>query len=725
MLICFNKCGILYLFKQVAGIKIPDLETTKEGHNSEWTGKKEQEKEKGIMAKYENDVKQLLTLIGGKENIQAVSHCMTRMRFVLVDPKKADEKAIEEIPAVKGTFTQAGQYQVIIGNDVSEFYNEFTKYAGIEGVSKDAVKAAAKTNQNLLQKIMGTLGEIFAPLIPALICGGLILGFRNIIGEINFFHDGTQSLADISQFWAGTYNFLWLIGEAVFHMLPVGIIWSITKKMGTTQILGIILGLTLVSPQLLNGFSVATTAPEDIPVWDFGFAQVRMIGYQGQVIAAMMAGFVLVYLEKFFKKHCPEVVSMIVVPFCSLVPAVIIAHTIVGPIGWRIGNAIADVVYGGLMSQFGWLFAGLFGLLYAPIVMTGLHHMTNAIDTQLINSYGGTILWPMIALSNIAQGSSVLAMSLLQKKNERAQQVNVPACISCYLSVTEPALFGVNLKYGFPLVCGMIGSAAAAMISVGSGVRALSIGVGGLPGILSIESDYYLNFLLAMVVAIVIPFVLTYLVGLKKLTREERGLAGAGAENGETVLQTGIQDAPSAQTEQDSVSNASAPETAENRQTESAEEGKAADVKAPLSGKTLPLEEMPDEVFSQHIMGDGLAIEPSEGIVVAPADAEVSAVMEESRHACGLTLSNGMELLIHVGIDTVEMNGDGFELFVKEGDHVHTGDPLIRFDMEKIRAAGHPTMTAVIVTDEGNAQNIQYLTGNQADAGKTPVITFE
>ena len=677
------------------------------------------------MAKYENDVKQLLTLIGGKENIQAVSHCMTRMRFVLVDPKKADEKAIEEIPAVKGTFTQAGQYQVIIGNDVSVFYNEFTKYAGIEGVSKDAVKAAAKTNQNPLQKIMGTLGEIFAPLIPALICGGLILGFRNIIGEINFFRNGTQSLADISQFWAGTYDFLWLIGEAVFHMLPVGIVWSITKKMGATQILGIILGLTLVSPQLLNGFSVATTAPEDIPVWDFGFAQVRMIGYQGQVIAAMMAGFVLVYLEKFFKKHCPEVVSMIVVPFCSLVPAVIIAHTIVGPIGWRIGNAIADVVYGGLMSPFGWLFAGLFGLLYAPIVMTGLHHMTNAIDTQLINSYDGTILWPMIALSNIAQGSSVLAMSLLQKKNERAQQVNVPACISCYLGVTEPALFGVNMKYGFPLVCGMIGSAIAAMISVGTGVRALSIGVGGLPGILSIESDYYLNFLLAMAVAIVIPFVLTYLVGLKKLIREERGLVSAGAENGESVSQTSTQDAPAAQTEQDSASNASAPEAAENVQTESAAEGKAADVKAPLSGKTLPLEEMPDEVFSQHVMGDGLAIEPSEGIVVAPADAEVSAVMEESRHACGLTLSNGMELLIHVGIDTVEMNGDGFELFVKEGDHVHTGDPLIRFDMEKIRAAGHPTMTAVIVTDEGNAQNIQYLTGNQADAGKTPVITFE
>ena len=415
--------------------------------------KRSGKKENGIMGKYENDVKQLLTLIGGKENIQAVSHCMTRMRFVLTDPEKADEEGISRIPSVKGTFTQAGQYQVIIGNDVSVFYNEFTAYAGIEGVSKDAVKAAAKTNQNPLQRIMGALGEIFAPLIPALICGGLILGFRNIIGEINFFENGTASLSDVSQFWAGVYSFLWLIGEAVFHLLPVGIVWSITKKMGTTQILGIVLGLTLVSPQLLNGFSVAGTAAADIPVWDFGFAKVQMIGYQGQVIAAMLAGFVLVYLEKFFKKYCPEVISMIVVPFCSLLPAVVIAHTIVGPIGWKIGNAIADVVYGGLMSPFGWLFAGVFGLLYAPVVMTGLHHMTNAIDTQLINSYDGTILWPMIALSNIAQGSSVLAMTLLQKKNERAQQVNVPACISCYLGVTEPALFGVNLKYGFPLIC--------------------------------------------------------------------------------------------------------------------------------------------------------------------------------------------------------------------------------------------------------------------------------
>ena len=652
------------------------------------------------MGKYQGDVQALLRLVGGKENIQAVSHCMTRMRFVLVDPAKAEVKQIERLASVKGTFTQAGQFQVIIGNDVANFYNEFTAFAGIEGVSKDAVKAAAKTNQSLIQRIMGTLGEIFAPLIPALICGGLILGFRNVIGEINFFNGGTQSLADVSTFWNGMYSFLWLIGEAVFHMLPVGIVWSITKKMGTTQILGIILGLTLVSPQLLNGFSVATA--EEIPVWDFGFIQVQMIGYQGQVIAAMLAGFVLVFLEKFFKKHCPEVVSMIVVPFCSLVPAVIIAHTVVGPIGWRIGDAIAAVVNMGLNSNVKWLFAAIFGLVYAPLVMTGLHHMTNAIDSQLVNSFGGTNLWPMIALSNIAQGSAVLAMSVLQKKNERAQQVNVPACISCYLGVTEPALFGVNLKYGFPLVCGMIGSGVAAVISIGTGVTAYSIGVGGLPGILSIMPQYWVSFLIAMLAAIVIPFVLTLAVGKVRLAAEDR--------LGEEAAPAAAEPAPAA-------------EAAPAPRAEEAPAAQAITVKAPLSGKILPIEEVPDEVFSQGILGEGVGIDPTSNTVVAPADAVVSTVMEESRHAVGLRLDNGAELLIHVGMDTVEMKGDGFVYHIREGQRVHTGDPLITFDPEKIKAAGHPIITAFVVSDPGDTSPT-FTTGMEAKAGETAVMQF-
>ena len=603
------------------------------------------------MEKFQEDVKKLLLYVGGKENIQAVSHCVTRMRFVLEKPELADVAAIESLPSAKGTFTQSGQFQVIIGNEVSEFYNAFTAYAGIEGVSKDSLKSSAKSNQTVLQRIMGALGEIFAPLIPALICGGLILGFRNIIGEIAMF-DG-QTLAQASQFWNGVYSFLWLIGEAVFHMLPVGIVWSITKKMGTTQILGIILGLTLVSPQLLNGFQVAGTEASAIPVWDFGFTQIQMIGYQGQVIAAMMAGFVLVYLEKFFRKHCPAVISMIVVPFCSLIPAVVIAHTLVGPVGWTIGNAIADIVYNGLTSSFGGLFAAVFGLIYAPIVMTGLHHMTNAIDTTLTNMFGGTILWPMIALSNIAQGSSVLAMAVLQKKDEKAQQINIPALISCYLGVTEPALFGVNLKYGFPLICGMIGSAVAAVISVGCGVQAFSIGVGGLPGIISIKSQFWLAFLAAMASAIIIPFALTLLVGKKKLQQKEAAVIVSAEEES---------------------------------------------FHSPMSGICMPMEEVEDQAFASKAMGDGFAVELQDTRVLAPFSGTIMVAFPNG-HAYGIKADNGKEVLIHIGMDTVELNGEGFHPHVKAGDVVKQGDVLVDVELDVIKRKEKSLVSPVVFTD--------------------------
>ena len=464
------------------------------------------------MGKHEQDARLLLEYVGGKENIAAVSHCVSRMRFVLNDPAKADVAKIESLKSAKGTFTQAGQFQVIIGNTV----NDFIAVSGIDGVSKDAVKSAAKQNQNALQRIMSVLAEIFAPLIPAIITGGLILGFRNCIDSIYLFGNGTQTLCDISQFWSGVDSFLWLIGEAIFHMLPVCICWSVTKKMGTTQSLGIVLGLTLVSGQLLNAYGVASTAAADIPKWDFGFFTINMIGYQAQVIPAMLAAFTLVYLERFFRKICPPVISMIVVPFCSLVLSVIIAHTVLGPIGWKIGSVISDVVYAGISGSFRVVFGAIFGFVYAPLVITGLHHMSNAIDMQLIADFGGTMLWPMIALSNIAQGSAVLGMIYLQRKNAAAQEVNVPACISCYLGVTEPAMFGVNLKYNFPFICGMIGSATAAVVCVATSTTANAIGVGGIPGILSIQPTYMLSFALCMLIAIVVPFVLTVTIGKKK-----------------------------------------------------------------------------------------------------------------------------------------------------------------------------------------------------------------
>lgn len=650
------------------------------------------------IGKYQQDAEQLLKLVGGKQNIAAVSHCITRMRFVLVDTAKADINEIEAMKVVKGSFTQSGQFQVIIGNTVADFYNDFVAVAGIEGVSKDAIKQAAKKNQTVLQRIVAALAEIFAPLIPAIITGGLILGFRNCIDSMYLFENGTKTLCDISQFWSGIDSFLWLIGEAIFHMLPVGICWSVTKKMGTTQMLGIVLGLTLVSGQLLNAYSVANTAAADIPKWNFGFIQVNMIGYQAQVIPAILAAFTLVYIEKLFRKITPQVISMIVVPFCSIVLAVMASHFVLGPIGWKIGSAVSSVVYAGITGSFKIVFGAIFGFVYAPLVITGLHHMSNAIDLQLIADYEGTMLWPMIALSNIAQGSAVLGMIVLQKRNAEAQEVNIPAGISCYLGVTEPAIFGVNLKNGFPFICGMIGSAVAAIISVSTGTTANTVGVGGLPGILSIQPDSMLNFLICAIVAIIIPFVLTIIVGKKKLTDTERN--GISKE----VIDINTEKVETNQKESETLSK---------------------NLKAFLLGKVIPLKEVNDGVFSEGMMGEGIAIIPENDTLYSPADAEVVVLMDDSKHACGLRLENGMEILLHIGLDTVEMQGNGFKYFVTQGQRVKAGEPLIKFDREKIKAAGHRDVTICAITETGNAQNIQFITGMNVSDKETTIITFE
>ena len=539
------------------------------------------------MGKYTQDAQQLLRLIGGKENIAAVSHCVTRMRFVLNDPSKADVEAIEAMKVVKGSFTQAGQFQVIIGNAVADFYNDFVKVAGVEGVSKDAVKQAAKKNQNVLQKVIAALAEIFAPLIPAI-----------------------------------------------------------------------------------------------------------------------MAAFVLVYLERFFRKISPQVISSVVVPFCSLVLAVMAAHFIVGPIGWKIGSAISSVVYAGITGSFKVVFGAIFGFVYAPLVITGLHHMSNAIDLQLIADYGGTMLWLMIALSNIAQGSAVMGMIILQKKNVAAQEVNVPAGISCYLGVTEPAIFGVNLKYGFPFICGMIGSAISAVVCVMTSTTANAVGVGGIPGILSIQPKYMGSFAIGMVIAFVIPMTLTFIVGKKKLSMADRVGAGDSADTVDVSAEAG------------SIS------ATENTETTELNGDGANTLRAFLTGKVIPLKEVNDGVFSEGVMGDGLAILPENDTLYAPCDGEVTVLMDESRHACGLTLENGMEILLHIGIDTVEMQGDGFEYLVSLNQKVKQGTPLVRFDREKIRTAGHPDVTVCIVTEEGNAKDFEFVTDIHAEAGKTEIVLF-
>jgi len=503
------------------------------------------------------------------------------------------------------------------------------------------------------------------------------------------------TLVSQSQFWAGVDHFLWLIGEAVFHVgIPVGICWTIMKKMGGTEMLGIILGLTLVSGQLTNAYGVAAAlADGTINQWDFGFIKVNMIGYQAQVIPAMLAAFTLAYLERFFKKVIPQIVQMILVPFFSLLFSVMAAHFILGPIGWTIGSWISAVVYAGISGSFRVIFGAVFGFFYAPLVITGLHHMSNAIDLQLIADYGGTMLWPMIALSNIAQGSAVLGMILLQKNDLKAKELNIPSCISCYLGVTEPAMFGVNLKYVFPFICGMTGSCIAAVVSTATGVTASAIGVGGLPGILSIQPAFIPQFFLCMVIAVFVPFILTLIIGRRK-----------GIESGNI--------SEAAKSSEPAAAPAKAP----------ADVKKApVDFKAFLSGKTVDITEVPDETFAGKILGDGIAIEPTDNVLVSPVDSVVSNVIDKSNHALGLTMDNGIEILLHIGLDTVEMKGDGFTIHVAEGDRVKAGQKLISFDPEKIRSAGHPLISMMVITDDAGFTKFNFDAGKDVGSGEDTI----
>lgn len=644
------------------------------------------------MGKYQDDAGKLLQFVGGKENIAAVTHCATRMRFVLNDPSKADEKAIEDIPSVKGMFTNAGQFQVIIGNDVSTFFNEFSAISGIEGVSKDQSKVVAKQNQNALQRAIAVLAEIFTPIIPAIIVGGLILGFRNVLGEIDF---GNGTIVSNSVFWNGVNDFLWLPGEAIFHFLPVGITWSITRKMGTTQILGIILGITLVSPQLLNAYAVGETAAADIPFWDFGFAQIDKIGYQAQVIPAMLAGFMLAYLEIWFRKRIPEAVSMIFVPLFALLPTILAAHVILGPIGWWLGDIISNVVNAGLTSSFSWLFSLVFGALYSPLVITGLHHMSNAIDMQLIATFETTNLWPMIALSNIAQGSAVLAVIFLHRGNKKEEQISIPATISCYLGVTEPAMFGINLKYVYPFVAAMIGSGIAGMFSNLMGVRANAIGVGGLPGILAIsptEGGGWLAFTFAMLLAIVVPFILTVVFQRQGIFNKIDPVNEATGNLYEEELATAGA----------SISNITAETTTGATTSLLTEEM----LFAPADGEIVAIGEVEDPVFSKKMMGDGYAIRPASGQIYAPVAGRITSIFE-TKHAIGILTEAGAEVLVHMGLDTVELKGEPFEVLVKEGDLVTPDTKIAEMDIDKVLAAGKKTDILTVLT---NAEKVERLT---------------
>ena len=464
-------------------------------------------------------ITKLIDLIGGKENVASVTHCLTRLRFALVDPKAANVDAIEELPFVKGCFNNAGQFQVIIGTNVDSYYKSLIQQLNLDEASKEETKAAAKKNMSLFERFISNLAEIFVPLLPALIAGGLLLGLRNIIGEMPTIDD--KPLIQTYAWLVPIYNILWLPCEAIFHFLPVAICWSTVKKMGGSPILGIVLGITLVSPQLMNAYDLGSKIPE---VWDFGWFSIEKVGYQAQVIPSIFAGLALGWIETRLRKIVPDYLTLVIVPIVALLLSVFLAHFLLGPLGRMLGNGIADIVKYLMTDDYAFIGSAIFGFFYSPLVITGIHHTTLAIDMQMTESIGGTPIWPIIALSNIAQASAVVGIILVSKKhNER--EVSVPAAISAYLGVTEPAMYGINLRYKFPMLCAMIGAALSGLICGLFGVLSNGIGVGGLPGILSIKPIYWSIYALAMLVAIVVPILLTatvYKIKLKKGTLDIR-----------------------------------------------------------------------------------------------------------------------------------------------------------------------------------------------------------
>ena len=465
------------------------------------------------MGKYIKEAQEILTLIEGKENIISATHCITRLRLVLKDESIVNTKELDNLPYVKGFFSTAGQFQIIIGNQVKDLYKDFIDAANIKEVSKEEVKKVANEKMNRFQKVIGIFAEIFAPLIPVIIAGGLILGFRNIIGDLAIFGNGHQTLTSI---YPELHSFLWILGEAIFHFLPVGVTWSTVKKFGGTEIFGIVLGITLVSPQLMNAYGYATAhAAGTVPFWDFGFITIEKVGYQAQVIPAMLSGIFLAKFEVFLRKHLSEILKMILLPFLVLFVTVVLSYLVIGPISRELGNYITLIFNILLTGPFRIIGAVLFGMLYAPLVITGVHHTFLAVDLQLI-AQGGTMIWPMIALSNIAQGSAAVTIALLNRKNEKLKSLSLSSAITAWLGVTEPAMFGVNLKFIYPFYGALIGSALAAIYCTLSGVLANSIGIGGLPAFLAIQPKFWLNYIIAMAIAFIVPIIATYILSKGK-----------------------------------------------------------------------------------------------------------------------------------------------------------------------------------------------------------------
>lgn len=643
---------------------------------------------------YAEIARQVIEHVGGRDNIKSVTHCATRLRLQLRNNDLRDEEAISDIEGVKGVFLTQSQFQIIFGAGlVNLVCDEVQKQLGTLPAQPEE---SDEKKGNLIQRFVKMLSDIFVPIIPAIVAGGLLMGINNILTSAMF--DG-KSLIDLYPQWQGLASAINTFSNAPFTFLPVLIGFSAAKKFGGNAFLGAAMGMIMVHPDLLNAYSIGIAEP---PVWNiFGF-EIAAIGYQGTVLPVLAVSWILASIEKRLHRVTPSWLDNLTTPMISILVTSFLTFTIVGPVMREAGNLLAAGITW-LYNTLGPIGGALFGLAYAPITLTGMHHSFIAVETQLIAdsaNTGGSFIFSTASMNNVAQGAAVIAV-LLMTKNEKIKSICSASGISALLGITEPAMFGVTLKLKYPFMAAIIGSAAGSAYLAGTRTLAQAMGAAGLPGIISMKPEDYGNFIIGLVLSMGVSFFLTVVFWKKFHMDQMEGEKAAVKAPVKTPADAAV------------AEEKSAPAAEQKEETEG-----AFTFYSPAKGQVIPVEKSEDAMFASKALGDGIAVNPTEGVIYAPCDGTLSLVYD-TRHALGITASNGMDVLIHVGIDTVQMNGEGFEALAAQGTAVHKGDPLLKVDLDLIKAKGYSAQTMMIFP-AGDGVQVQVLPAENAGP-QTPV----
>ena len=626
---------------------------------------------------YRKTAQDILDKVGGGKNIVSAAHCATRLRLVIADNSKADKTAIENVEGVKGVFEASGQLQIILGTGtVNKVFDEFISIAGITASSKAEAKEAAAQKQNVFMRAIKLLGDIFVPIIPAIVASGFLMGIMN---SLDFMINNGFINMDTS---SSIYVFANLFSNTAYTFLQILIAFSAAKAFGANPYLGAVIGMIMINPSLQNAYTVATEGVQQTQSVFFGLYDIDMVGYQGHVIPVVIAVWLLSVIEKKLHKIVPEVLDLFVTPLVSVFVTGYLTLSIIGPVFVWAENAILGGIQWLLTLPLG-IGSLIMGALYAPTVVTGIHQMYTAIDIGQIAQYGVTYWLPLASAANVAQGAAALAVAL-KSKDKKIKSLALPSSLSAFMGITEPAIFGVNLRFFKPFIAGCIGGGCGALYASIVHLGAKGTGVTGIFGIL-LCLEQPVQYLIEMVIAVGVAFTISFLIYRDAKPETAAGSTASSAAAGAAITDHAAE-AASSDTEETDGNNSVKAIPAEE------------EIKSPVKGKVIPLAEVADETFASEMLGTTVAVEPEDGKIVAPCDAEVLNVFDTG-HAVCLTTQSGGELLIHVGIDTVKMEGKGFTKKVSDGAKVNAGDVLIEADLDTIRAAGYPATTMVILTN--------------------------